>query len=59
MAYEGPTRRLDEGKKQLERIRSRAVWIEIPRLASAQEVESLQSERSREVTPATPKDIQS
>jgi len=59
MAYAGPNWRLDEGKKQVERIWSCVVWIEMPRLTSELEVETLQSERSTEVTPATPKDIQS
>ena len=59
MAYKGPNRRLDEEKKQVERIRNWAVWLEMPRLTSEQEVEALQSERSREVTPATLRDIRS
>ena len=59
MAYEGPNRRLDEGKKQVERIRSCAEWLEMLHLTSEQEVEALQFESSREVTPATPRNIQS
>jgi len=45
MAHEGPTRRLDEGQKQVESIQSRGVWNEVLHLAFEQEGEMLEFER--------------
>lgn len=60
MAYEGPTRRLEEGKRKVEWVQSREVQTEMLRLTSELGVgTTLESERPREVTPATPKGIES